>query len=120
MKNILNNKSGVTYVEFLIYFAIAGVIGLLLAVSITTSSRLFSDQRTTTHVSVQNRLALDEMTNQIRTATAVVDCTVTLCDFDTASSNTKLVLEIWPIDNSGNPYDPVDSTSDFIIYKGIR
>src|SRR3989344_2670901 len=110
-----NLKGGLSLIELLIAFSIIGLVSILVASIYFAHSRLFSTQNTSIDVSSQNRLALDEMTNQIRESQAVVS-TCAGCLGDTTSP-TVLVLQIWPIDVNGEPFQPMAGAYDFIVYK---
>jgi|SRR3990167_448278 len=109
------NQNGLALIELLIAFSIIGLVSILIAAVYFAHSRLFSTQNTLVDVSSQNKLALDEMTNQIRESQEVVS-TCALCAGDT-TSNSLVVLQIWPIDSSGEPFEPTGSDYDFIVYK---
>src|SRR3990167_4893772 len=108
-------QRGLSLIELLIAFSIIGLVSILVASVYFAHSRLFSTQNTSIDVASQNRLALDEMTNQIRESQAVV-ATCTLCPPD-STSDTVVILQIWPIDSSGELFQPAGSDYDFIIYK---
>src|SRR3989338_6974207 len=114
---LLTPKSGAGYTltELLIGFSIIGLVSILVAAVYFAHSRLFSTQNTSIDVASQNRLALDEMTNQIRESQAVV-ATCTLCPPD-STSDTVVILQIWPIDSAGELFQPTGSDYDFIVYK---
>ena len=75
--------------------------------------RLFSNQNTAIDVASQNKLALDEIVNQIRQSQSVVT-TCADCAGDTTSA-TVLVLQLWPQDASDEPLD--NGNYDYIVYK---
>jgi len=77
--------------------------------------RLFSNQSTSLDLANQNKIALDEITNQIRESQSVVTgCTN--CDGDTTGIQI-LILRLWPLDATGEPIDPGASNYDYIVYK---
>lgn len=110
-------RKGVSLVELLIGIGLFSVVSILFVTIVLTNSRIFSDQKTNIYIATQNRLALDEMINQIRESVTVTNnCTV--CGSNITSNSLVLILEIWPIDASGNPFDPATTTgSDYIVYK---
>lgn len=112
MASKINSKllSGLTIVEITVGLALIGIISLLVTTIYFTHIRLFGSQTTLIDVASQNRLALDEITNQIRQSQAVA----TSVDGDTTSA-TVLVLQLWPLDASGEPLD--SGNYDYIIYK---
>jgi len=107
---------GVSIIELLIGIALFAVIAIFFASVFLANSRIFSDQKTTIHVASQNRLALDEITNQVRKAVLVVD-NCTICGTNTQSTSTVLILGLWPIDSSGNAFDPNENGLDYFVYK---
>ena len=112
---ITNRFLGLSLIELIIAFSVVGLVSLLVASVYFAHFRLFNNQNTSIEVSSQNRLALDEITNQIRQSESIVN-TCTGCSGDTTSP-TVLILRLWPQDSSGEPIDPGSSAYDFIIYK---
>jgi len=108
-------QSGFTLIELLIGFAIIGLLAVLVAAAYFAHFKIFSNQSTSIEVASQNKIALDEITNQIRESQAVVN-TCADCSGDTTSS-TVLVLQIWPINASSEPFEPQASAYDFMVYK---
>ena len=107
-------KKGFTLVEMIVGFGLVGIVSVLVAALYFTNFKLFSNQNTSIDVNSQNRLAIDNITNQIRESMAVAAscCSPT----ETAGSN-ELVLQLWPTDTNGDPTDPGASNYDYIIYK---
>ena len=64
-------RPGVTLIEILVGLAIFGFITVLVASLYFAQFRLFSSQNTSIDIASQNKLALDEMTNQIRESQSV-------------------------------------------------
>lgn len=108
-------------VELLIGIAIFSVVAILFVVVVLTNSRLFSDQKTNIHLATQNRLALDEMTNQVRESQSIIaDCDSQLsnCPAGEMSNSLQLILATWPLDSDGNPYQDDEICGfDYIVYK---
>lgn len=113
-KNVSYQK-GVTLVEFLIGFAFAGLIGILVAALYFAHFKLFSGQNTAIEVDTQNKLALNEIVNQVREGQQIVT-TCGGCGGDT-TSDTILILQLWPLDVNGEPFEPSTTEYDYIIYK---
>lgn len=123
---VANFKPALTLTELLIGMAILAMVGLMVGGVYITHFRLFSNQNTSIDVASANRIALDEITNQIREASAVVatGTIVTACDAVTAQTSDadSLVITLWPLDPSGEPRVPTDTPqndptkSDRIIY----
>ena len=111
---ITRNQKGFTLIELIVGFSIVGITSVLIASIYIAHSRLFSNQSALIDVASQNRQGLDEMTNQIRESLSIAD-TCGLCTPDTISS-TILILQLWPIDSSNEPFEP-SPDYDFIIYK---
>lgn len=107
-------KPGFTIIEFISAFAIIGLVAVLVASIYFAHFRLFSNQNTAIEVSSQNKIALDEITNQIRESETIVS-TCTGCGMDT-TSDTIIILQLWPLNASGEPIDP-GGNYDFIVYK---
>jgi hypothetical protein len=104
-----------TLIEIVTGFALVGLVSILIATLYFAHFRLFSNQNTSIEVSTQNRLAIDEIVNQVRESQSVVD-TCTGCSGDTTSS-TVLVLRLWRLDSNGEPTEPTGSEYDYVIYK---
>lgn len=108
-------KRGISLPEIIVSFGIVAVISFLVGSIYIAHFRLFSNQNTALDVSTQNKLALEEISNQIRQAESVVaNCTP--CGSDTTDASI-LILRLWPIDNNGDPIDPAGSNYDYIEYK---
>ena len=108
-------RPGLSLIELLIGVAIFGAVSILFVTIVLINSRLFSDQKTSIHIASQNRLALDEITNQIRESAGVVD-TCSGCGSSSSGIST-LVLAVWPLDINGQPYQPTSMCIfDYIIY----
>ncbi|MBI2012615.1 prepilin-type N-terminal cleavage/methylation domain-containing protein [Candidatus Curtissbacteria bacterium] len=111
----IHKKQGFTLIELLAGLAVGGFVIVIIASIYMAHFRLFSDQNTAIDTATQNKLALDEITNQIRQAQAVVS-TCASCNPDTTGVNI-LILQIWPLDESGDPKDPGASNYDYIEYR---
>ncbi len=109
------NKNGFTLVELLTTFAIGGFVTVIVASIYLAHFRLFANQNTAIDAATQNKLALDEITNQIRQAQTVVS-TCSSCSGDTTGANI-LVLQLWPLDAGGDPQDPMGTNYDYIEYR---
>src|SRR4030042_5309575 len=106
------NKNGFTLVELITSMAILGIASIMIASIYFAHARLFSNQNTSIDLSTESRLALDEMTNQIRESQSVVS-SCPLCGGDTTSP-TALVLQLWSLDVND---EPIDSAFNYIVYK---
>ena len=114
----LRTEEGISLPELLISISLFGIVSILFVTIVLTNSRIFSDQKTNIHIASQNRIALDEMTNQIRESAEVTNCPYPSCNPAISSTLSTLVLKIWPIDASGNPFDPTTTPGpDYIVYK---
>ena len=108
-------RRGISLPEYLIAFSIIGVISVMVAAIYFAQFRLFSNQNTAIDVSTQARLAVDEITNQLRQAESVVaGCPP--CGSDT-TDDALLILRAWPIDATGEPMDPAGANYDYIEFK---
>src|SRR3989344_7855037 len=107
---------GLTLIELQIVIAIFGGISLLTGAVYFAYTRLINEEKITIEVASQNRNAIDEMTNQIREAQGVaMGCTI--CGTVSDSSPTVLILALWPIDASGNLFQPAAGEYDYMVYK---
>lgn len=104
-------------VELLIAIALFGVISIFFAVIVITNSNLFNSQKTNTHLANQNRIALDEMVNEVRESQTVASvCPNPPCGVSSTTGVAILVLQLWPLDTNGEPKDP-SLGYDYIVYK---
>ena len=108
------SKPGFSIIELVTGFAIIGLVSILVATLYFANFRLFTNQNTQIEVSSQNKTALGEMINQIRESESVVS-TCSACAGDTTSP-TVLVLRLWPLDASGEPFDPGTTAYDYVVY----
>ena len=112
-------KRGFTLLEILLTLGIAGVAWVFISSVFLSNFKIFNEQKTATYINSQNRLALDDISNQVIQAQAVSgSCNV--CQGDTTSSASVLILALWSLDASGNPYAPnliVDPNPDYFVYK---
>ena len=114
--NWRHRRPGLSLLELQIVIAIFGGISLLTGAVYFAYTRLINEEKTTIEVASQNRNAIDEMTNQIREAQSVaMDCTI--CGTVSDSSPTVLILALWPIDASGNLFQPAAGEYDYMVYK---
>jgi len=109
------NRPGLSLIELITGIAIFGLVILLAASVYFAHFRIFSNQNTSIEVASQNKLALDEMTNQIREGESVVNICPN-CGTDTTGDHV-LILRLWPLNASQEPFDPGGSNYDYIIYK---
>lgn len=109
------NKRGFTLVELITGLAIGGFVLAIVASIYLSHFRLFSNQNTAIDAATQNKLAFDEITNQIRQSQAIVS-TCASCGGDTTGADI-LVLQLWPLDASGDPLDPQGTNYDYIEYR---
>lgn len=106
---------GITLIEILIATTIMAILVLLVGTAYFAHFRIFSNQSTAMDVTTQNKLALDEITNQVRQSQSVAaGCSA--CGSDTTGASV-LILQLWPLDAQGNPTDPGTSNYDYIEYK---
>ena len=110
---------GVSLVELLIGMSIVGFMGVLIAALYFSHFKLFSSQNTRIEVASENKIALEEMTNQVRESQGVA---ATCCSPTETTGADVLVLQIWPLNASGDPTEPnPDPTPqyDYIVYKKV-
>src|SRR3989344_5215337 len=106
-------KKGVSMLELLIALGIIAAVSVVLGSVYFVHAKLFNRQVSLTNVATQNKLALDEMKTTIRESMSIVD---SCCTPPETTSNQELVLQIWPLNASGEPTDTI-SGYDYIIYK---
>jgi len=106
---------GLTIVELIAGLGIIGFIILMIASVYLAHTRLFSNQNTSIEVATQNRIAVDEITNQIRESQTVAS-TCSSCAGDTTTA-TSIILQLWPLNANGEPFEPAASAYDYIVYK---
>lgn len=122
LRKIISNfkfVKGVSLVELLIAMSIVGFLGVLIAALYFSHFKLFSSQNTRIEVASQNKLALEEITNQIRESQGVA---ASCCTPTETTGSDVLVLQIWPLNASGDPTEPVGSPTpeyDYIVYKKV-
>ena len=112
-------RNGVSLVELLIGMSIVGFMGVLIAALYFSHFKLFSSQNTRIEVASENKIALEEMTNQIRESQGVA---ANCCSPTETTSADVLVLQIWPLNASGDPQEPNPSPTpqyDYIVYKKV-
>ena len=115
-QNWRRRRPALTLVELQIAVAISAGITLLIGSIYFAYTRLFANDKVSIHVASENRIAIDEITNQIRESPGVsTNCTI--CGGQTTSSQTVLILKIWPIDANGETFEPTSSEYDYIVYK---
>ena len=107
---------GVSLVELLIGMSIVGFIGIFITSLYFSHFKLFSSQNTRIEVASQNKIALEEITNQIRESQGV---TASCCSPAETTGTDVLVLQIWPLNASGDPTEPT-SGYDYIVYKKVN
>lgn len=112
---IYRKSRGFTLIELITGLAIGSFVLVIVASIYLAHFRLSLDQNTAIDTATQNKLALDEITNQIRQAQALVS-TCSACSGDTTGANI-LVLQLWPLDGNGDPKDPVGTNYDYIEYR---
>lgn len=112
-------KKGFTLVEVIVGTALLGLVSVLIASIYFTNFKLFSHQSTSIDINSQNKLAIDEISNQIRQSQSVAaSCPNPPCNPTETSSSTVLALQLWPLDANGDPKDPLGGTDyDYIVYK---
>jgi hypothetical protein len=109
------SKPGISFAEYMIAFAIFAIISMTAAGIYLAHFRLFTNQNTAIDVNTQGKMALDDITNQLRQSETIV-ATCASCGADTTGTTT-LILRLWPIDASLEPIDPAGANYDYILYK---
>ena len=111
----LKQKPALTLAEILITFGVIAILGIIVASIYFANFRLFSNQSTSIDVASQNKIAIDELTNQIRESQSVV-ATCSACAGDTTGSQV-LILQVWPLNAQNEPFDPGGANYDYMVYK---
>jgi len=110
-------RPALSLVELLIGSAIFGVVAVMVGSIYLGHFKLFNNQNVSIDTSNQNRLALDEIVNQVREGQSVM---VSCCTPQESSGAQKLIVGVWPLDATGQPFDPNSPTCtincDYIIY----
>lgn len=115
-KGLLENKvRGVSLIELITAIGLIGLVSIMVISVYLAHFRLFSNQSQNIDLANENRLALDEMASQIKEAQAVVSTCAACSGYTT--STTTVVIQLWPLDASGNPTDPGSTNYDYIVYK---
>ena len=109
-------RPGLSLVELQVAIAISAGIALLVGGVYFAYTKLFNEEKVRVHVASQNRIAIDEITNQIRESPGIsTNCTI--CGTQTTSSSTVLILKLWPIDANGEVFEPTSGQFDYIVYR---
>lgn len=106
-KTVYKKTKGISLVEIILAVGILGFISLMVASIYLAYFHLFSDQNTRIETDTQSRQTLSDMIRNTRQSYTV----------DSTATNQILVLDLWPLDPSGNPYDPGCICYDQITYK---
>lgn len=106
-------QKGISLIEVLVGLAVFGFVSVLVASLYFAQFKLFSNQNTAIDVSSQNKLVLDDITNQIRESQGIA---ANCCGGDTTSS-AVLVLQLWPLNAISEPFQPAGNAYDFVVYK---
>src|SRR3989344_5389699 len=112
-------RKGITLAELMIGGGIAAILIVILASFYITNFRIFGRQSIGIDLSNQAKIAVDDMTNWTRQSRAVARCPNTRCTPPIDPSSIILVLQLWPLDANGVPFDGgvSDSNFDYIIYQ---
>lgn len=113
-KKTIKIKKAFTIIELLIVFSLSSVIIMVLGSVFVSHFKLFNNVKSLVEVSSSNKLVLDELITQIRESDAIVS-TCSACGGITTGSN-SLILELWPLDTSSNPFEPTSNNFDYVLY----
>lgn len=106
---------GISLVELLMGAGLASFLIIVFISLYLGHFKIFSNQNMSMDVASQIKLGLDEIANEIRESQTVVT-TCANCGSDQTSA-TILILRLWPLDTSSEPFEPTTSDYDYIIYK---
>lgn len=105
---------GLTLVELLVAAALVAIVAIVLGAIFTTHFKFFTDESSVIGITEENKIVLDEVTNQIRESQSIA-ATCTPCGTDTTGANV-LILQLWPLNAAGEPFDG-GTNFDYIVYK---
>ncbi len=105
---------GFTIIELLIGGVLMAIVIFALGNIMITNFKLFLNESSVINITEANKIALDEITNQIRESQSIA-ATCTPCSPDTTSANI-LILQLWPLNANGEPFDG-GINYDYIVYK---
>ncbi len=108
-------NGNISLLELLVAGSILSIISVLVGAIYFAHFRIFSNQSSAIDVSTQNKLALKEVSNQIRQSESIVN-TCPDCGSDTTNAVT-LILRLWPLDGTGEPIDPAGTNYDYYVFK---
>jgi hypothetical protein len=107
-------RQGITIIELLVAIVLLVILMLIAGSIFVTHLKLFRDETNVIAITEENKIALDEITNQIRESQSVVS-TCAACGTGTTGSNI-IILQIWPLNASGEP-EGGNGNFDYIVYK---
>jgi len=108
------SKRAFTLVEILIGMTLLGMLSIVIGSIFISNFRLFRDESSAIAITDANKIALDDITNQIRESQSIaVSCTP--CGADTTGANI-IVLQLWPLNAAGEPFDGT-TDYDYVVYK---
>ena len=109
-------KKGLSLIELQIAMAIFVALIVVVGSAYYATTKLFNEEREIMNITSQNRIAVDNITNQVREAVSVVTgCTV--CGVSTESDATTLIISLWPIDVDGTAFEPTGNEFDYLVYR---
>ncbi|MBI2327969.1 hypothetical protein HYU92_06655 [Candidatus Curtissbacteria bacterium] len=107
-------KPGVTIIEIIIGLLLIGLVAVLISIVFSANLRLFLTQITGIGIAEQNKIVINDFTNQTRQAESIVStCPGGACPDDT-TGDSVIVYRIWSLDASGNP---TSSTYDYVVLR---
>lgn len=115
-----SSMRALSLVELLVGMGIVSFLILIIAGVYIAHFKIFSNQNASIESASQNKIALEEMTNEIRESAGVAaSCPNPPCTPQQTTSASVLVLRIWPLNAAKEPIDPgTDPTKvDYIIYQ---
>lgn len=114
--------NGLSLPELLIAAGIASILVLIIGSAYSSHIKIVSNQNTVIDISTQNQIGLNEIINEIRESSSVVDSCCTSPGPEQVTGTNKIVLQIWPLNTtSGEPQEPPASPAstdyDYIVYE---
>ena len=109
-------RKGITLAELMIGGGIAAILMIVLAAFYFGQFKAFSNQTVAIDLSSQGRIAVDDISNNIRQSESV--CT-TSCGSLSGSTVSVLTLRLWPlVGTPGQPRNPTSSSDyDYLSYS---
>jgi prepilin-type N-terminal cleavage/methylation domain-containing protein len=122
---IANSQAGFTLVELIMAISLTAIVGVVLLTILIQNNGLFINETTKISHGLSSNAATTEISDTIRSATAIVNvCPSPTCTTTYSSSNSTLVVAVPAIDASNNAvnniYDYIVITADSTNSKVLK